>query len=74
MFVCRVPILHENTQFSFQPLCQPYHELATSYMCNIPAEVQAVLTKHAEVFTRVSFVLFSDEISLLSLFITNFGL
>jgi COP9 signalosome complex subunit 3 len=36
-----------------KPLCQAYHELASAYGSNNSQEVQGVVTKHNEVFTRV---------------------
>ena len=35
-----------------KPLCQPYHDLATVYVTNNPGELQAVVRRHADVYTR----------------------
>ncbi|XP_064609422.1 COP9 signalosome complex subunit 3-like [Liolophura sinensis] len=37
-----------------KPLCQPYHELSSSYNSNNPADLRATVTKHTETFTRDS--------------------
>lgn len=37
-----------------QPLCQPYHDLASAYGTNNPVELNSAVTKHTETFTRVS--------------------
>jgi len=37
-----------------QSLCQPYHDLATSYSTSNPTELRNTLSKHTAVFTRVS--------------------
>lgn len=40
--------------FLFQPLSQAYHDLALAYATNSPDEVRAVISKHNEIFDRVS--------------------
>ncbi|XP_064623892.1 COP9 signalosome complex subunit 3-like [Lineus longissimus] len=35
-----------------KPLCQAYHDVALAYGTNNPAELQAAVNKHTEVFTR----------------------
>ncbi|KAK2156684.1 hypothetical protein LSH36_207g03003 [Paralvinella palmiformis] len=35
-----------------KPLCQPYHDLALAYTSNSPTELQRVVTKHTETFSR----------------------
>ncbi|KAK3588974.1 hypothetical protein CHS0354_043143 [Potamilus streckersoni] len=37
-----------------KPLCQPYHDLASVYACNNPADVRTVVDKHQETFNRDS--------------------
>lgn len=40
--------------FLFQPLSQAYHDLALAYATNSPDEVRGVISKHNEIFDRVS--------------------
>lgn len=35
-----------------KPLCQPYHDIASSYATNNPAELRTTATKHQETFNR----------------------
>ncbi|KAL5018335.1 hypothetical protein ScPMuIL_004057 [Solemya velum] len=35
-----------------KPLCQPYHDLASSYATNNPVELRAVVSKHQEQFNK----------------------
>jgi COP9 signalosome complex subunit 3 len=35
-----------------KPLCQHYHDLASAYGTNNPAELRATVSKHSETFTR----------------------
>jgi COP9 signalosome complex subunit 3 len=35
-----------------KPLCQHYHDMATAYSTNNPAELRAVVTKHTDTFSR----------------------
>lgn len=43
--------------FFFQPLCQPYYDLATSYSTNDPNDLRMNVNKHSEVFTKVKDIL-----------------
>ena len=37
-----------------KPVCQPYHDLVSSYGTNNPEELQKNVEKHQETFNRVS--------------------
>ena len=47
-------IIKHDLWLTLQPLVQPYNDLATVYATNAPTELRNVVSKHQEVYVRVS--------------------